>query len=192
VKLIVGLGNPGMRYLNTRHNIGFTAADRIAVEHSAVFAETPFQAQCAAMIISGHRVVVLKPHTFMNLSGEAVRQAAGFYGHAPGDIIVIYDDMDIPFGQLKIKRRGGSGGHRGIASIIDHLQTDMFVRLRVGIGKPPEQVDPADYVLQCFTHAEEGQLKDLIGNVYKCVAVLLAQGPEAAMNLFHRTPQPVH
>lgn len=192
MKLIVGLGNPEPCYLNTRHNIGFMAADRIAAETSATFGTQMFLSQCASASLHGHPVLVLKPQTHMNLSGKAVQQACAHYTVRSEDVIVIHDDMDIPFGRIKIKRRGGSAGHRGIASVIDHLKTDAFPRLRVGIGKPPDRVNPVDYVLQAFTHEEAGQLDELIGNVYRCIAVLLSQGPEAAMNMFHRAAHPAH
>ena len=185
MKLIVGLGNPENKYKLTRHNIGFLVADQLSHDNNIALQKKISASLTGNGFLFGCRAVLMKPLTYMNLSGEAVSAVSQFYSIAPDDTIVIHDDMDISYGNLKIKTNGGSAGHRGIASIINHLQDDGFIRIRVGIGKPPENILPTDFVLQNFSNNEQQTLKEVIGNVTTCIDVILNQGPDAAMNRFH-------
>ena len=185
MKLIAGLGNPGAAYDLTRHNIGFMAADRIAGETGIALNE----AKCHALIghgrWCGHEVIIAKPQAFMNRSGESVRSIADFCAIPAENIIVMHDDMDFAFGSLKIKIRGGSAGHRGISSIIDHLKTDSFLRLRIGIGRPMDAVHGPDYILQPFSSEELNHIAAITKVVFQCVEEILCQGVASAMNRFH-------
>lgn len=148
--LIVGLGNPRPRYARNRHNVGFQTVDTVADAYQLAFTRTEHQAQTVRGVIEGQRVILAKPQTWMNDSGKSVAPLARFYKIEPQDMLVIYDDLDIPLGTLRFRTEGSSGGHRGVQSIIQWLGTDAFPRLRIGIGRPPGQMDPAAYVLQDF------------------------------------------
>lgn len=187
MKLIVGLGNPGPEYCHTRHNIGFLVVDQLAGLYNIPLCREKFQAVYGTGFVSACKTIVAKPLTYMNRSGEAVAALAAYYNITPAHITVIHDDMDISFGQLRIKIRGGSAGHRGIQSIHQHLGESEFTRIRVGIGKPAASVAPVDYVLQNFSDSETACLKEVIGNTIHCISVLLNKGPQNAMNEFHRS-----
>jgi len=187
VKLIVGLGNPGAGYKNTRHNIGFLAAENIVDRNRLSFSERNFSAEISSGTAFEEKILIAKPQTYMNLSGEAVSGIAEHNNIIPKDIIVIHDDMDIDFGRIKIKTHGGSAGHRGIESIIYSLQSDEFIRIRAGIGKPIDETSPIDYVLQNFNEKETKLAADLLENIYNCVETIIKSGPETAMNKFHST-----
>ena len=187
----MGLGNPGNEYKATRHNIGFLVVELLSIEKNIPLQKRRFESVFGSGIVCGCKVIIAKPHTFMNLSGEAVSAIANYYNIASEDIIVIHDDVDIKFGQLKIKKHGGSAGHRGIESIINYLKEDNFLRIRVGIGKPPDNIEPSDFVLQKFSSKEQNELKEVIDNIQDCIEVILTQGPEAAMNRFHSSSQTV-
>ncbi len=152
--LIVGLGNPGLRYADHRHNIGFRAVEALAEAHGLEFRRTEHRALTAHGTIEGRRVILARPQTWMNESGQAVAPLARFYKIPPARLLVVYDDLDIPLGTLRYRSRGSSGGHRGVQSIIRHLGTSAFPRLRLGIGRPPGRMDPAAYVLQPFAEEE--------------------------------------
>jgi len=149
--LVVGLGNPGPRYAQNRHNIGFQIVDELAGAHGLYFSKSEHKAQTAHGYIGAQRVVLAKPQTWMNDSGRSVGALARFYKIEPADLLVVYDDLDIPLATIRLRASGSSGGHRGVQSIIQHLSTDAFPRLRVGIGRPPGRMDPAAYVLQDFS-----------------------------------------
>jgi len=185
LKLIIGLGNPGTGYKNTRHNIGFLAADNIADRNRLIFKESSFNAQISAGTAYEESIIIAKPQTYMNLSGEAVSAITEHYNLPPEDIIVIHDDMDIEFGRIKIKTRGGSAGHKGIESITYCLESDEFLRIRVGIGKPADDAEPVDYVLQKFTEKENKTLTQVLDNINDCIDTIIISGPETAMNKFH-------
>jgi len=185
VKLIVGLGNPGNKYQSTRHNIGFQAADHLSRANNIILGTNRFQAVFGKGDIGGQSTIVAKPQTYMNLSGSAVGALAHYYKIAPANILVIHDDMDITLGRLKIKTQGSSAGHRGIESIIAALNRADFLRIRVGIGKPDADVDPAAFVLQRFTPAEKTVISGLLMDIEECVHLMYAQGASAAMNRFH-------
>ena len=157
MKLIVGLGNPGNKYELTRHNTGFMVMDRIASKCGVSIDQKKFKALIAVTTIKGEKVILMKPQTFMNLSGEAVQAACHFYQISPKDILVIYDDLDMPCGKLRLREKGSAGGHNGIKSIIQHMSTQEFCRIRVGIDK--SSYDTIDYVMGKFT-AEQKPLMD--------------------------------
>lgn len=187
MKLIVGLGNPGPEYSNTRHNAGFIAVDQLAEAYNIPLCRRNFKAAYGAGFVAGCKTIIAQPLTYMNRSGEAVAGLSAYYNITPAHITVVHDDMDLSFGQLRIKTQGGSAGHRGIESIQEHLGENNFTRVRVGIGKPTPEIAPVDYVLQDFTEQERAHLTDVMRTVVECIAVLFTNGPQAAMNRFHRS-----
>ena len=186
MKIIAGLGNPGACYQWTRHNIGFQVVDRLAEENHFSICHKRFKAQVGKGLICLRDVLLIKPLTFMNLSGLAVTQAVRFYKAGPQDLIVIHDDLDLPFGAFRIKRWGGDGGHQGVRSIIESLGDHNFLRLKVGIGRPLRGRDPAEYVLNPFDGAERRSLKGILSRAAECVAVILSEGVETAMNRYQK------
>ncbi len=181
--LIVGLGNPGVRYANTRHNIGFRCVDALAERHGLSFAKQQGKALIASGTIAGRPVLLAKPQTYMNASGESVSALASFYKIAPDRILVIFDDLDLPVGTLRMRKSGGAGGQKGMKSIIEKLGTQEFSRLRFGIGRPPGRMDPADYVLLPFRDNDESILvAEAIDRAVQAVHTWLAEGIDIAMN----------
>ena len=187
MRLIVGLGNPGPDYSHTRHNIGFRAVAQLAEECNIALLGKGFQAAYGVGFVAACRTIIAQPLTFMNRSGEAVAALAAYYNISPAHITVIHDDMDISFGQLRIKIRGGSAGHRGLQSIQQHIGDFGFTRIRIGIGKPPPLIAPVEYVLQNFSDKETACLKEVIRKTIHCITVLFDSGPQAAMNEIHRS-----
>jgi PTH1 family peptidyl-tRNA hydrolase len=185
--LIAGLGNPGREYAKNRHNVGFHCLEYLAEAHHLVFDTKKLKAELATGPIAGRRVVLVKPQTFVNLSGEAVGAVARFFKIPPNDVLVIYDDLDLPQGTIRLRPRGGSGGHNGIKSIIEHLGTQDFARLRVGIGRPPGRMEPKDYVLQDFGPAERQGMQQVYEQVSAAVEAFIGEGISAAMNRFNGT-----
>ena len=185
MKIVVGLGNPGARYKETRHNIGFLVVDELASRWRTEGWKRRFEAEVTEHRAGGP-VLLVKPQTFMNLSGEAVREAAKFYKVVSTDIIVIHDDLDLPVGRLRIRERGGAGGHEGIASMIGQLGTDEFVRIKFGISRPPAEWDTADYVLGRFGPEELPEIKKMIMTAADAVEAVLGEGVAPAMNRFNR------
>jgi len=186
VKVIVGLGNPGRQYELTRHNVGFMAVDRLAKRWNIAIRQEKHRALIGeGLTPGGERVALIKPMTFMNLSGEAVRSFLDYRKVSVDDLLVIYDDMDTPFGKLRLRYKGSAGGHNGIRSIIGRLGTEQFRRIRVGISRPPAGVDPVDYVLSPFHAEERAALEELLERV--CDAAEAAvDGPfEKAMARFN-------
>ena len=186
MKLIAGLGNPGKQYATSRHNIGFLVINRLAKANGIELKGRKFKSRLGKGKIEGHSVILAKPQTFMNLSGEAVSAIAQYYKIIPRDIVVVHDDLDIPFGTIKIKTKGGSGGHHGLDSIIALLHDERFLRVRIGIGKPPPEGNDADFVLSPFNDTESAQLEKVIENACNCLGMLLTHNPEIVMNRFHR------
>ena len=186
MKLIAGLGNPGKQYTTSRHNIGFLVINRLAKANGIELKGRKCKSRLGKGEIEGHSVLLVKPQTFMNLSGEAVSAIAQYYKIIPQDIVVVHDDLDIPFGTIKIKTKGGSGGHHGLDSIIALLHDDSFLHIRIGIGKPPHEGNDADFVLSPFNDSESLQLKKVIDNACNCLGMLMTHAPEIAMNRFHR------
>lgn len=185
MKLIGGLGNPGAVYQATRHNAGYRLLDYISHQYRIPIQQPAALALIGQGMIEGVPVVLAKPAAFMNRSGETVKALAGYFRILSSNIIIIHDDLDLPFGHIRVKTRGGSGGHRGIASIIDWLQGDDFMRIRIGIGRPLPGTDESHYVLQAFSEEEENRLDEIIEQAGHCLKTLLIDGPEAAMNQFH-------
>jgi PTH1 family peptidyl-tRNA hydrolase len=189
-KMIVGLGNPGADYARTRHNVGFQIVDLLAERHSLSFDRFQKRARLGIGSLdlrddSAKRVVLAKPMTYMNASGESVGALATFYKIAPEDILVVYDDLDLPVGKVRLRPGGGSGGQKGLASIIKALGTEEFPRLRVGIGRPPGQMDPTDYVLKKFSAEQEKEMALTRARAVDAIETWLAQGIEAAMNQYN-------
>lgn len=184
VKLVVGLGNPGAQYAGTRHNVGFMVLDRLARRSGVEINKKQCNARVALCTLAGHRVCLAKPQTFMNLSGEAVVCLARFYRVAPRDLLVIYDDRDLPVGRVRLRETGSAGGQKGMQSIIGMMGTSDIPRLRIGIGRP-EQVDAVDHVLGSFSAAERPLIEEALTRAVEAVEVVLAEGMEAAMNKFN-------
>lgn len=186
MKLIAGLGNPGVQYQNHRHNIGFQVINYLSKNHHIPLSTKKFHALYGIGQIEFQEVLLLKPMTYMNRSGVAIREALNFFELIPEDLIVVHDDMDLPFGRLRFKRKGGDGGHQGVRSIIESLGKNNFVRLKVGIGRPPRGMDPAEYVLSPFSDEERLHLDELLTRASRALAVMLLEGIEKAMNQFQR------
>ena len=181
--MIVGLGNPGRDYEFTRHNAGFLTLDHIAVEENVEIKKLKYKALIGDTIISGHRCLLVKPQTFMNNSGEAVREISQFYKIPPEKIIVIFDDISLPCGKLRIRRKGTDGGHNGIKSIIYHLNSDNFPRIKVGVGaKPHPDYNLADWVLSTFKKDEMEELKKAIVKTTEVLPYMLDGEIDKAMN----------
>jgi len=186
VILLVGLGNPGPQYAHTRHNVGFMAVDAFCSREAGrvVSFRARFEAQLAELEHAGTRVLVLKPETFMNASGRSVRAAAAFFGLAPSAVLVVHDELDVPFGQLRIKSGGGDGGHRGLRSISAELADPGYGRIRVGIGRPPAhfQGDVADFVLQAFALEERSELNPVLVRTCEAIEAVITDGLARTMN----------
>ena len=183
--IIVGLGNPSKQYEGTRHNAGFMTLDVLADRYNIDISEKKHKALCGKGVIEGNKVVLLKPQTFMNLSGESVRAAADFYKVAPEEIIVIYDDISLEPGQLRVRKKGSAGGHNGMKNIIAHLGTQDFPRIRVGVGEKPAGMDLADYVLGRFSKGERELLEEAFKEGAQAAVAILCDGIESAMNQFN-------
>ena len=184
--LLVCLGNPGEKYENTRHNVGYMVADEIGQRCRSPIQKLRFKALTDVVTISGQKVLVMKPVTYMNLSGEAVRPAADFYKIPPDHVLVISDDTALAVGRLRIRRGGSAGGHNGLKNIIQHLGTDQFPRIRVGVGeKPHPDYNLADWVLGRFTGEDKKAMDAAVKRAADAVECLLAEGPDRAMNRFN-------
>ena len=183
--IIAGLGNPDGRYENTRHNVGFEVIDILADRMGILVEEKKHKALCGRGVLEGQKVILLKPQTFMNLSGESIRAAADFYKVEPENVLVVYDDISLEPGQLRIRAKGSAGGHNGMKNIIAHLGTQEFPRVKVGIGEKPKGMDLADYVLSCFSKGEQELMDQAFKEAARAVAVILGQGIESAMNEFN-------
>lgn len=185
--LVVGLGNPGTKYAAHRHNVGFRVVDALAQAHGLSFTRRKeAQAQVAKGMVAVRSVLLAKPRTFMNLSGRAVGRLRRAYEIPAEHILVVYDDLDLPLGRLRMRPGGGSGGHQGMRSIIDSLGTQAFPRLRVGIDRPTGGMDPAEYVLQPFAEEEIALLSHCLDQAVAAVECWLAEGIVAAMDRFNR------
>jgi peptidyl-tRNA hydrolase, PTH1 family len=183
--LIVGLGNPGSQYAGNRHNVGFGVADVLAERAGGRFKRDRSRAQVATARLTGVPVILVKPMTFMNVSGRPVATLRTFY-KLPGDrIVVIHDELDIPFDDIRLKFGGGDNGHNGLRSVTAALGSRDYYRIRVGIGRPPGRMDPADFVLRDFSTAERKVLPDILNRSADAAEVLLARGLVAAQNEYH-------
>ncbi len=187
--MIVGLGNPGREYENTRHNIGFTGIEALAKAYQLPFSGKKAKAIFADGTIAEKRVLIVKPQTYMNLSGSAVRGLADFYQITPQQIMVVSDDLDIPLGTLRLRPKGGAGGQKGVRDIIQQLGTDEFPRLRFGIGRPPGNMEPAKYVLQPFRRDDNVLLQETLDRAVRALEDWLRFGLEHAMNRHNGTAE---
>jgi len=181
--LIVGLGNPGRQYENTRHNVGFDVIDIISRECSIPMTKEKFKGVCGEGNISGEKVILIKPKTFMNLSGESVREAARFYNIPSENTIVIYDDTSLAVGRMRIRQQGSSGGHNGIKSIICNISTDIFPRIKIGVGRP--EIDLVPYVLGRFPKEERGIVEEVMEAAAAAAGVIVKFGTEEAMGRYN-------
>lgn len=184
--LVVGLGNPDKKYLNTRHNAGFIAVDEIAASLGTAIDKKKFDALVADVTLAGERVLLMKPQTYMNLSGVAVEKAASFYKIPPEHVIVLFDDISLDVGRVRIRRKGSAGGHNGIRSIIDYLQSDNFPRVKIGVGERPNpNYDLADWVLSTFKEDEKKAIREVASHCREIVELMLGGNVDKAMNLYN-------
>ncbi|MFE3444372.1 aminoacyl-tRNA hydrolase [Nocardia sp. NPDC059180] len=184
--LVVGLGNPGTEYERTRHNVGFLVADVLAERVGGRFSvHKKSGADLLTARLDGRQVLIAKPRTYMNLSGRPVAALARFFSVPATEVIVVHDELDLPFGAIKLKRGGGEGGHNGLRSVSQALTTKDYVRTRIGIGRPPGRQDPADYVLKPFSAPERKEVPVLVEQAADAVELLLRVGLETAQNQLH-------
>lgn len=184
--IIAGLGNPGSKYTHTRHNAGFEAVERLADKYAIDIGIKKFQALCGVGVIDGRKVLLLKPQTYMNVSGESIRAACDFYKIDPEEeLIILYDDISLEPGQLRIRKKGSAGGHNGIKSIIGKLGTQVFKRVKIGVGEKPSGYDLADYVLGHFSKDEWAEMTDAFGRAAEAAARLVFEEAEHVMNEFN-------
>ena len=188
--LIVGLGNPGKEYEHTHHNMGFDVVDRFADSLGVAFDRNDFKGIYVKARFMNQDLIILKPQTYMNLSGESIIQVLNFYKIPIENMIVVYDDMDTPLGHIKLKIKGSSGGHNGIKSIISHLGTDVFLRVKVGVGQKPKQYDLADYVLGHFSAEEKKEMEEGYRHAAEAVKYMVTDRVDEAMNEFNRKVRP--
>jgi peptidyl-tRNA hydrolase, PTH1 family len=190
MRLVVGLGNPGPEYQDHRHNLGFKVVDELRARAGRLQPATPprakFGAEIGEVTMAGERVLLCKPMEYMNVSGQAVARVAGFWKVPVAEVIVVHDELDLPFGRLKLGAGGGHGGHNGIRSLLADLGDASFARVRVGVGRPTPGHDPANYLLSSFSRAEAKELPDLIGAAADAVEEILKGGLTAAMNKFNQ------
>ncbi len=183
--LIAGLGNPGREYENNRHNVGFMLLNRLAVKLGEKFARVESKALVARAMYQGERIILVKPQTYMNNSGSAVSSLVRYYKVPLENLLVAYDDVDLPLGTLRIRPLGGSAGQRGMVSIIERLGTETFPRLRIGTGRPPGRMEAADYVLQDFPADEADLVAETLDRAVEAVLTFIQHGLDRAMNLYN-------
>ena len=183
--IIAGLGNPGKEYAGSRHNVGFMTLDELADRYNIDVREKAHKALIGKGMIEGNKVILVKPQTYMNLSGESIRSVMDYYKTEPSEFIVIYDDISLEPGQIRIRKKGSAGGHNGIKNIIAHLGTQEFPRIKVGVGNKPPRMDLADYVLGRFPKEERGLMEDAFKEAAEAVEVLVKEGAGIAMNRFN-------
>ncbi|MFU8827559.1 MAG: aminoacyl-tRNA hydrolase [Brevefilum sp.] len=183
--LIVGLGNPGPNYRQNRHNVGFMVVNALAESLNIPMQRVEMRALVGKGLLGGERVILAKPQTYMNSSGQSVAPLARFYKIPLEQLMVIHDDLDLPFGTLRLRPLGGTGGQKGMESIVKLLGTHDFPRLRVGIGRPPGRMDPADYVLHDFDPPQQDLLPEVLDTAVKAIRTFVLEGIEAAMNTYN-------
>ena len=186
MKFVVGLGNPGRKYDRTRHNLGFLVVDKLAADAKVAIKRDLCDALVGEWPTSDGTVLLVKPQTYMNRSGDAVAALLRKFHSAPEELIIVCDDLDLPFGRIRIRPKGGSGGHRGLRSIIEQTGGAPFCRIRIGIGRPPEGVTPEEYVLHRFDPEEAEQVEAVVSRAAQAVLSLLRDGAERAMDRFNR------
>jgi PTH1 family peptidyl-tRNA hydrolase len=187
--IIVGLGNPTEKYQATRHNVGWDAITRLSDDYKIPLDFKKHKAICGKGYIEGEKVILAQPITYMNLSGESVRELVDFYKVSPEEVIVIYDDISLEVGQLRIRKKGSAGGHNGMKSIISHLGTDEFPRIKVGVGDKPKGWDLADYVLSRFQGEEQAFIREALKDSADACKMIITSGMDAAMNLYNKKKQ---
>ena len=185
MKIFVGLGNPGREYALTKHNVGFMLADALSDHLNAPDWREQFRALVTAMYVGGEKILLVKPQTFMNLSGEAVRPLMDYYRLTLDDLIVAHDDMDLPVGMIRLRPKVSTGGHRGVTSIIEHLGAEGFARVRIGVGRPPEHWSVNAHVLSPFNVEDAPRIKDAIEGLVPAVLSIVSDGIDVAMNKFN-------
>jgi peptidyl-tRNA hydrolase, PTH1 family len=188
VRILVGLGNPGAKYERTRHNLGFRIAQLAAEKLGVALDQTRWNAVLGTGRTRGEQIAIVLPQTFMNLSGESVGHAARFWKVDPGELVVAHDDLELALGRVQVKVGGGDGGHNGLKSLRQHVLPD-FVRVRAGIGRPPQEWDPADFVLARFSEDEEKVAEEMVPIAADAAVAALLDGAKAAMNRFNRRPK---
>ena len=184
--IIIGLGNPTSKYQATRHNIGWDAITRLSDDYKIPLDFKRHKAICGKGFIEGEKVILVQPLTYMNLSGESVRELVDYYKVSPDEIIVIYDDISLDVGQLRIRKKGSAGGHNGIKSIISHLGTEEFPRIKIGVGGKPQGWDLADYVLSRFPKEEQEAVREALKDTSDACSMILSDGIENAMNQYNK------
>jgi PTH1 family peptidyl-tRNA hydrolase len=189
MKVIVGLGNPGGSYARSRHNVGFWVVDRLAEHHRLRFSRREYRSQVAEGRVGEERVMLMKPQTYMNLSGEALQRARRALRLEPGQFLVVYDDLDLSVGRLRVARSGGAGGHHGVESIIEAFGSKEFPRIRVGIGRPGSRGANVDYLLDSLTPMEASTLSESVARAADAAEVVVCDGIAAAMNRFNAPPK---
>ncbi len=190
MRVVVGLGNPGSSYARSRHNVGFWVLDALARRHRLRFSKREYKSQVAAGKIADETVLLLKPQTYMNLSGEAVGRARRDLGLDPTDFLVVYDDLDLALGRIRVKANGGSGGHHGVDSIIESLGSKAFPRVRVGIGRPASKSANLDYLLDAMSAEEVETLEEAVESAADAAETVLRDGIAKAMSGFNGTARP--
>ena len=184
--IIAGLGNPTAKYAHSRHNVGFDTIDLLAEKYQIKMGRSLFRAQVGKGMIAGKKVLLVKPQTFMNLSGTALRPLVRFYKADPAkDLVVIYDDADLDVGRLRVRAKGSAGSHNGMKNIVEQLSTTEFARVRIGIGRRPEQTDMVDYVLSAFPPEERREVEGAMERAAEAAVTILEKGCDAAMNQFN-------
>lgn len=184
--VIVGLGNPTREYTATRHNIGFDAVTRIADDYNIALNIKKHRAICGKGYIEGQKVILAQPQTYMNLSGESVRELMDYYKITTEELIVIYDDISLDVGQLRIRAKGSAGGHNGMKNIIAHLGTQEFPRIKIGVGDKPKGWDLADYVLGRFPNEEQEMVREVLKKASDATKIIVSDGIDAAMNQYNK------
>jgi len=190
MRLIAGLGNPGKSYEKSKHNIGFCVIDRLAADENIDFCKKRFKGILGEGHIAGEKVILLKPQTYMNLSGESVREVCDFYRIGAENLIVVYDDISLPPGGIRVREKGSAGGHNGIKNIIAHMNTDVFARVKVGVGEKPAGWDLADYVLCGFDKDVQPLMEESIKKAAEAVKIIISDGVAQAMNKCNFIPKP--
>ncbi len=189
MKLVVGLGNFGQAYRWTRHNMGFWLIEDFSSKRGIALSRRGFQSLYGRARVGGEEIILAKPQTYMNLSGEAVRQLLPFFRLHPSDMVVLHDDLDLPPGKIRIRLRGSDGGHQGVRSIIEAIGSQSFLRLKMGVGRPANlHQDPADFLLERLTKTEREVFQAAIERATEALEVMILEGPQVAMNRFHRDP----
>ena len=187
--LVVGLGNPGLEYQDHRHNLGFKVVDELRARARGPLPRAKFGAEVCEVTLAGERTLLCKPMEFMNVSGQVVARVASFWKVPAADLIVVHDELDLPFGRLKLGAGGGHGGHNGIRSMLADLGSPEFARVRVGVGRPAAGRDSADYLLSNFSRAEDKELPALVGLAADAIETIVGQGLPTAMNRFNGKAQ---